>query len=353
MLRISFEQMKQTFNHILLAEGMAPDRAGTCARIFAENSLDGVYSHGLNRFPLFIKYIRNGYVQINGKPTLTATFGAWEQWNGNLGPGPLNALAATKQAMQLARQYGMGCVALHHTNHWMRGGTFGWHAANAGFGLIAWTNTKPNMPAYNAKDRHLGNNPLVLAVPRPRGHIVLDMAMSQYSLGRIRMAARSGELLNVPGGYDEQGRLTQDAAAIATSGRVLPIGYWKGSGLALLLDLMSALLSGGLTTVKIGRLDTAHALSQVFIAFDMSVANSAQQIADIVDETITDLHMSQPDESGQPVCYPGERTLRTRQENLECGIPVDENIWEQVLGWYNQTEINHGNLTECRHHIYS
>src|SRR5690606_17215513 len=160
-----------------------------------------------------------------------------------------------------------------NTNHWMRGGAFGWAAAEAGFGLLAWTNTKPNMPAYGATDQHLGNNPLVLAVPRPDGHVVLDMAMTQFSLGRIGMDARRGE--PVPGGYDSQGRLTQDAAAIEASGRALPVGHWKGAGLALLLDLMAALVSGGQTTVQIGQQETEYSVAQVFIALDAAGAGPA------------------------------------------------------------------------------
>jgi 3-dehydro-L-gulonate 2-dehydrogenase len=331
MLRIPFDEMLHTLEEILQRHGFAPDRGATCARIFAENSLDGVYSHGVNRFAGFVDFVRRGYVHVDAQPTLLRTLGAWEQWDGELGPGPLNALFATRRAMALAGQYGIGCVGLANTNHWMRGGAYGWRAAEAGFGLVAWTNTKPNMPAYGATDLHLGNNPLVLAVPRPEGHIVLDMAMTQFSLGRIGMAARQGEMLAVPGGYDSQGQLTRDAAAIEASGRALPVGHWKGAGLALLLDLLAALISGGQSTVEIGQQETEYGVSQVFIAFDMREARPADQLARLLNESVDDLHASVPVEPGQRVRYPGEGALHTRQENQRLGIPVDDLIWAEIL----------------------
>ena len=331
MHRIPFADMQQIFQQILASHGFSADRAATCARIFAESSLDGVYSHGVNRFAGFVDFVERGYVKVDAEPTLRQSLGALEQWDGQLGPGPLNALFAAERAMALAQQHGIGCVGLANTNHWMRGGSYGWAAAEAGFSLLAWTNTKPNMPAYGAVDLHLGNNPLVIAVPRTAGHIVLDMAMTQFSLGRIGMAARHGEDLPVPGGYDSQGNLTHDAAAIEASGRALPVGHWKGAGLALLLDLMAALLSGGQTTAQIGRQETEYGVSQVFIAFDMTRARAAEELEEVLNASIDDLHASLPSESGAKIRYPGEGSQQTRQENLQQGIPVDDDIWDAIL----------------------
>src|ERR1700674_2717218 len=130
------------------------------------------------------------------------------------------------RANALSREQGMGCVALANTNHWMRGGTYGWQAAEAGVIGICWTNTLPNLPAWGAATPRLGNNPLVIAVPRGRNagaHVVLDMAMSQFSYGALASYRMRGESLPVPGGFDAEGLLTRDPAAIAASRRPLPI----------------------------------------------------------------------------------------------------------------------------------
>lgn len=329
-MRIRYEEMQQEFQRVLRKHGLSDERAARCATIFAENSLVGVASHGLNRFPGLIEFIQKGYVNPQAEAMKVAGSGAWEQWDGQQGVGPLNAYSCTERAMTLAREHGVGCVGLRNTNHWMRGGYYGWQAAEAGFALISWTNTKPNMPAWGGVDRHVGNNPLVLAVPRSDGPIVLDMAMSQFSIGRMEGAQRAGQLLPSPGGYDEAGELTTDPSAILRTNRVLPAGYWKGSGLAILLDLVAVLLAGGLATYQIGQQVTEYGVSQIFIAFDVSRTASVDVVNQAVEGVIADLHASVPVKGGDEVLYPGERALRTRQENLAQGIPVEPAIWEWV-----------------------
>lgn len=330
-IRIPFEEMKQTFRRALVKVGFSPDRADGLADVFAQNSLDGVASHGWNRFPVFMGHIAQGYIHFTAEPERVNAMGAWEQWDGNLGPGPLNAIAATRRAMELAKEYGMGCVALRNTNHWMRGGTYGQIAAQAGFVLLCWTNAIATMPPYGSRDIKLGNNPLVLAVPRKEGPVVLDIAMSQYAFGKLEVARRRGEKLPVPGGFDAAGNPTQDAAVIMSEGRALPIGYWKGSGLALLLDMTAALLSGGLATHEIARRKEERAVAQVFIAFDITRPAGAAWVEETVENILADLRTAQPDSPDSPVLFPGERVLKTRQENLANGIPVDETVWQNIL----------------------
>jgi 3-dehydro-L-gulonate 2-dehydrogenase len=331
MIRVPFADMQREFQRVLLKVGFAPERAELCARIFAETSMDGVASHGVNRFPNFMEQIRKDYIRVQAEPEKLAGLGAWEQWDGHLGPGPLNAYTCTERALALAREHGLGCVALRNTTHWMRGGTYGWQAAEAGFVFMAWTNTLPNMPPWGAREIRVGNNPLVLAVPRPTGPVVLDMALSQFSYGRLETARRRQEQLPVAGGFDRHGKLTRDPEAIINSQRPLPIGYWKGSSLSLLLDLMGALLSGGQTTYQIGQQVAEFNISQVFIAFDLSKSASAALAEQVVNEVLDDLHRAAPAAAGDEILYPGERVLKTRRENRANGIPVDPFIWQQVL----------------------
>lgn len=95
-----------------------------------------------------------------------------------------------------------------------------------------FTNTTANMPAWGAVDAHLGNNPIVLAIPREKGPVVVDMAMSQFAYGKLEVAALSGEELPIDGGFDEAGNLTRDPQAILRTRRILPSGYWKGSAMS-------------------------------------------------------------------------------------------------------------------------
>lgn len=331
MTRIPYREIHEALVRVLLQTGFEPERAQLCARLFTDTSRDGVYSHGLNRFPRFMEMIRSGVIDIQAQPELIGSLGGLERWDGRHGPGNLNAHACMHRALTMAHEFGMGCVALANTNHWMRGGSYGWQAAEAGVIGICWTNTMPNLPPWGATEPRLGNNPLVIAVPRSDGHIVLDMAMSQFSYGALESYRMRREQLPVIGGFDLNGELTRDAAAIETSNRMLPIGYWKGAGLSLMLDLLAALLSGGNATHQIARDSLREkGLSQVFLAFDPSLIDQDSQGAAIVNQVIEYVHGAKP--SGQEkVRYPGERTLEIRKQNLEQGIPVDPKVWQGIL----------------------
>ncbi|WP_428664026.1 3-dehydro-L-gulonate 2-dehydrogenase [Runella sp.] len=329
-LTISAEKMQKTLKNILLKLRFPKKRAEECAAIFTQNSIDGIYTHGINRFPRFVQYIQKGYVIPDAKPTRTHRFAGVEQWNGNLGAGPSNAIFATERAMKLAEKYGIGCVALAHTNHWMRGGAYGWQAAKAGFTFIGWTNTTANMPAWGATNPKLGNNPLVFAAPYGNEAIVLDMAMSQYSFGAMELAVLKNEKLSVVGGYDKEGNLTNEPDLILESWRSLPVGFWKGAGLSFLLDVLAAILSNGLATHEISQKPAEMACSQVFIAIDMSKLANASSISSTIDAIIEDYKTSIPIKEQGKISYPSERVLATRHKNSQEGIPVLESVWQEV-----------------------
>jgi 3-dehydro-L-gulonate 2-dehydrogenase len=156
---------------------------------------------------------------------------------------------------------------------------------------------------------------------------VLDMAITQYSFGKLYQYKAAGQQLPLPGGYDNDGNLTTDPSAIIESQRPLPVGFWKGSGLALVLDLLATVLSKGDSTEKITERKKESGVSQVFICIkpdgDVQTANLIEQILDYTKTSRA--------EAGKQIQYPGEGTLRTRKQNLQGGIPVDEKIWQQVL----------------------
>ena len=281
---------------------------------------------------ILVEYLEKGEIDPDIVAECELQMGAFERWNGHRGFGPLNARLAMDRACELAKEYGIGLVALGNNNHWMRGGSYGFQAADKGCIGICWSNTCPNMPAWGGRDRKIGNNPIIFAVPRSNGqHVVIDCAVSQFSYGKIEDCRLKGVQLPVPGGYDTNGNLTTDPAEIEKTWRVLPMGYWKGSGISIALDLIATVLTNGNSVSRIGTFGDEVGLSQIMIAIDPLRFNTPEETDSIVDEILADIKSSEPIREGGEVYYPGELELKNIKENKEQGIPVIEEVWESIL----------------------
>jgi len=330
-MRIPYDQMKSEIKRILLHRGFEEEKAEIAASIITDNSCDGVYSHGLNRFPNIVQNIDDGFIKPDLVPIKVNSLGALEQWDGQMGFGPINASMAMDRAIELAGQYGIGSVALRNTNHWLRGGTYGLRAANAGCIGICMTNTIPNMPPWGGTENRIGNNPLIISIPQKDGkHVLLDMAQSQFSLGKLQTHSLAGEKLPVTGGYDANGNATDDPDAIINGGTVLPAGYWKGSGLSIAIDMVVAALSVGRSALQVGEIGQEIGVSQVFIAINPR-SYAGDDYADSYIENMSAYIKSSARMDGvNDILYPGERVVREREENLKKGIPVNPTMWEKV-----------------------
>src|ERR1700743_814721 len=112
MFRVPYTDLFEALNKAVLRLGLAEERAALSARLFAETTRDGIYTHGLNRFPRFAAMVRNGSIDVHAEPVKTAGFGGLERWDGHRGVGNLNAHAAIQRAILLAKEHGIGGVAL-------------------------------------------------------------------------------------------------------------------------------------------------------------------------------------------------------------------------------------------------
>ena len=328
---VQADEMQRVLNEVFLEYSFPKNKSATLASVHTESTLYGVNSHGIDRVAKFIKYIELGLVKIDAEAARAETFGSIERWDGHSGPGILNALTCTDRAIALAKDYGMGLVALRNTNHWMRGGTYGWRMAEAGCIGILFTNTTHNMPAWGGRDPRTGNNPLIVAIPRAGGHVVLDMALSQFSFGGLNAHRLRGEELPFPGGWDAQGELSTTPADIIASERALPIGYWKGSALSMVLDMLATLLSAGSSTYRIGQRGHETDVSQVFLCLDPARFPNPELQTQLLEEIIDYNHSGPPLREGQRTYYPGERALANFQRNSKIGMQVSEQVWQEVL----------------------
>jgi len=329
-VRIGAEEARAVLGKVLLERGCRADHAAKVALEVTRNSLEGTYSHGINRFARLVRSIDQGIIAMDAEPALLNAFGAIANYDGRLGFGIVNAWFCMDRAMELAGAHGIGCVALRNTNHWFRAATYGYQACGNGMAGLCFTNTMPNMPTWGAVDARLGNNPLVMAFPWKDGDILVDMAMSQYSYGSLELAVLEDEKMPFAAGFDAQGTLTCDPAAVLASQRIMPTGYWKGAALSFALDIFAGALSLGNTVSTIGTFKGEYGLSQIFMAIDFARIAPRDAVETIVRNAVEDLLSSRPDGSSRPVVYAGQRMREIRERNLAEGIPVDGRVWAEI-----------------------
>ena len=321
MPRISVDRLVAQLTALFVREGVSEPRARRVAELYAQASADGVYSHGATHSLAVGMVAREPIADPENPPERVSSFGAFERYDGRRGFGSLNAEFCIDRAMALADGHGMGAVALRNTGHWGRPGNYGWRAAEHGYLAICWTNTWPVLPPWEGRVNAIGNNPLVFAVPGENGeHLVLDMAMSQFSVGRLQTHRAEGKPLPVVGGVDAAGNPSRDAAAILDGGQAWPAGFWKGSGLAIILDAFASVLADGMTTSELEKTPAGLGVCQIFLAFQprhLGGASSAERTREIV------RHLAATNPESR---YPGQAALEHRRRSASEGVTVRDDI---------------------------
>ncbi len=327
---ISEKELKETFKTILLNHKVDENEAESLAAVFTSNAKDGVISHSVSRFPLMIDYLDNGVIKAGTMPKLISSFTSIERWDACFGFGVTSANFCMNRAIELASKHGMGLVVSIHSNHWMRAGYYGWSAANRGYIGICWTTTRKNLVPWGGTENQIGNNPLVIAVPRKKGNFVFDSSMAQYSWGKIREYAADGKKLPTLGGYDQNGNPTDDATEIDKTYKAMPAGFWKGSAMSLILEAAACSMGQSDTVIDNDKYDNIETnMTQVFIAIDPKKINDSYS-DDNLERIVQSLHQCPTKEGKGQLRYPGERALVTREKSEKNGIEIPRRAWEKL-----------------------
>ena len=330
MKRVPYEVMVNEFERVLTKYGFEPKDAKASAELFAQNSMAGVYSHGLNRFPRVVEYLKKGEIDPKVKTEKIMGFGAFERWDGHRGFGPLNAKLAMDRAVELAKEFGMGIVALGNNNHWMRGGSYGWQAAEKGYIGICWTNSIAVMPPWGAKECRIGTNPLIVAIPSTPITMV-DMSMSMFSYGMLEVNRLAGRQLPVDGGFDDEGNLTKEPGVIEKNRRILPMGYWKGSGMSIVLDMIATLLSDGASVAEVTQDNSdEYGISQIFIAIEVDKLIDGPTRDAKLQRIMDYVTSAERADENQAIRLPGHEFTTLLAENRRNGITVDDSVWAKI-----------------------
>jgi LDH2 family malate/lactate/ureidoglycolate dehydrogenase len=299
----------------------------------AEADLLGVPSHGIRMLPGLIRALREGRATPDPRLRLERDHAATCVLDGDNGPGRYVAVQAMQHAVERAKHFGVGVCLATRTTHWGRAHAYAYRAAQAGLIGLCTTNAIPNMLAWGSTRPVLGNNPLAVSIPRAQGQdpIVLDMAMSQAAVGKIGTYLREGKPVPLGWGLDSSGQPTGDPAAILSSGSVLPMGDHKGAGLAMMMELLTGALAGGLLSYEIAQVEKTGLdpnASKFFLALDVDKFVERERFLHKVHDLLTYLQSATGSDSD--FLYPGERGWQTRERYLTEGIPIHADIMAQL-----------------------
>jgi LDH2 family malate/lactate/ureidoglycolate dehydrogenase len=317
---------------VLKAAGMRAEAAVIVADTLIYADLRGVASHGVARLSSYLDRIEAGVMELDPDMRLVSEAAASGVLDAGNGFGQIAGVKAMNIAIEKAKAAGSASVAVSNSNHFGVAAYFAEQATRAGMVGMVLTNSSPAMTAYNTRVPLLGTNPIAFGIPtgseRP---IILDMSTSVVARGKIRLASLTGASIPLGWAYDENGLPTEDAHA-ALKGTVAPVGGPKGAGLALIIDLLTGILTGTGVTGQVRNITDLEGPSRT--AHLMFALNVEQFIPTplfkaSVDAVIANIK-SMPSADGGPIFMPGELEALGAERNSAQGIAVPQNIYRTL-----------------------
>jgi LDH2 family malate/lactate/ureidoglycolate dehydrogenase len=306
------------------AVGVPEPDARTVADALVDADLRGVHSHGTRWIPGYVTTVRTGKTNPRPDVRVVVDGGTTAVLDGDLGLGHVVASAASEMAVERALEYGVGAVALRRSTHCGAMAYYTNRAAAAGCIGFASTNGNANMAPTGGTSRLIGNNPLAYSFPTRRGFpFALDMATSVVAGSRLLMAIERGETIPTGWAVDGNGMPTDDPRAWRErDGLLVPIGGPKGYGLAVVLDILCGVLSGGHFGAQRGQPGSVDT-SQFFLAIRIDRYMPLEQFLDRMDLLIDQIKSSELAPGSPGVFVPGEMEHNHKQDRLANGVPLD------------------------------
>ncbi len=291
-------------------------------------SLRGTDSHGVARLPVYVERLRAGVLNARPRPTVLRRDGAVAAVDGDQGPGQVAGVFATDVSIELAREHGAGVAVVRRSAHFGAAAYYAMRAAEQGLVAMAMTNTEPLVIPYGGAEPALGTNPICLAAPSAGGVFNLDMATSQVAMNRVWNARDEGRPIPEGWGVDAEGLTTTDAAAVVSG---MPLGGYKGYGLALMVEVLCGVLAGAGVREGVGELygdgtapqDTGH----FHLAIDPERTVGRDRFAAVLEGLLTELRAIPPAPGFDEVLVAGDPEDRARAERERSGVPIEPALW--------------------------
>lgn len=332
--RFPVTALRESAARLFEAGGVMPADAATIAEVLVHADLRGHGSHGVTRIPIYLERIQKGAVKAKPDIRIERKASALLWVDGDNGPGPVVSLKAVDAAIDVAREQGVCAAVVAHSNHNGAGSFYAERAAAAGCLLLGMTNAPPSMAVHGGRQSVIGTNPITFgSLPAGDVPVLADMATSVVARGKIVEGAKRGETIPEGWALDAEGKPTTDARA-AEKGVVLPLSGAKGSALAVMVEILVGVLSGGRFAGSLGNLysdfETPQDIGHFFLLLDVAALMPAADYQTRLSALVAELKASACADGFSEILMPGEIEARRAADLSASGIELPDNVIRDI-----------------------
>ena len=334
---IDHDRLRAFANRIVAAGGSSPDEAAIVADHLVEANLRGHDSHGVGMLVAYVRDFEAGTLKVNQTPEIVSDTGTISVWDARAGYGQVIAHQAVEWAIEAARQHGVAVNGLRNAHHIGRVGTYGEIAARAGMVALHFVNVAsgaPGVAPFRGREGRFLTNPVCIAIPGTSSNepILLDFATSRVALGKVRVAHNAGKPMLEGALLDHAGQPTTDPSVmyVEPRGVVLPFGEHKGSGLALVCELLAGAIVGSASVTTSTPPERGILNGMLSIVIDPARLSARDSMMSEIDAMIAWVKSAKPADPELPVLVAGEPERLARAERIAHGIEIDKETWSQL-----------------------
>ncbi len=341
--RLDHNQLENFTEGLLSTGGMPPDDAKLVAKLLVKADLRGYPGHGVTRVAPYLRWIKDGTINLRARPQIVRDGKTTAVIEGNHYIGQTAAHMAMELAIKKAQEHGVGVITLRHASHSGRLADYMEMAADAGLiAMGAVSVGSGTTTLYGGMERIIGTHPMAFGIPaRNHHHIILDFATASMSMGEIQKRVAKKEA--IPDGVmlDGHGNPTNNFKALLgpPRGVFLPFGGYKGSGVALVTEILGGLLSGN-GLAKNWWDKGGHGINGIFLqAIAVEEFQPLDEFLNRVDELIAFVKSRKPAPGFKEILLPGEQGRRNEERQMKEGVEIDEATWKELVQLANELEI--------------
>ncbi|MHB1811080.1 MAG: Ldh family oxidoreductase [Thermoplasmataceae archaeon] len=329
---VTLEEEKKWIYSILESLGASSEEATISSNVLSEGDLRGYSSHGIMRLKYIVSGVKSGTLKIPSDPKFKIIRENIGHMDGDHGLGHFVTTKATKEAINMCDKYGIALIGINNSNHYGMAGIYAEAITEKDMIGIILSSSDPVVHAIGGIDRVMGTNSLSIGIPGKDGPVLLDMATSEASRGKILEARRRGKKIPENWAISSDGKITDDPAT-ALSGALNPFGGIKGFGISLIISIMAGAFVGAEMGSNVrGTLDLKETCTKgdLMIAIDPYIFEDKQTFSNKVETFISEIKNSRKIPGVDEIVIPGERSRKKRADGLKKGYEIDESTLNEL-----------------------